>query len=115
MADLFEQIVADYLTGKGYLTKLNVNYRKADGKQTGSDIDVLAFHPTKRKVIVGDCKSWQWGFAGDRVLSSNSQDPRFNQEYFKAIFREGGQKGWLARWKRSLEHESLRIRFTVHG
>ena len=35
MADLFEQIVADYLTEEGYLTKLNVNYRKADGKGPG--------------------------------------------------------------------------------
>ena len=37
MADFFEQVVADYLTEKGYVTKLNVNYRKPDGKQSGSD------------------------------------------------------------------------------
>ena len=71
MADLFEQIVADYLTGKGYLTKLNVNYRKADGKQSGSDIDVLAVHGKDHTVIVGDCKSWQAGFSGDWMLSCN--------------------------------------------
>ena len=43
MADLFEQLVADHLTEEGYLCKMNVNYRKADGKQSGSDIDVLAY------------------------------------------------------------------------
>ena len=68
MAGLFEQIVADYLTWKGYLTKLNVNYRKADGKQSGSDIDVLAVHGMNHTVIVGDCKSWQMGFSGDWMV-----------------------------------------------
>ncbi|MBI4201648.1 MAG: hypothetical protein HY532_00850 [Chloroflexi bacterium] len=86
MANLFEQIVADYLTEKGYLTKLNVNYRKKDGRQTGSDIDVLAFHPITKAVIVGDCKSGNWGFSGDWLLGPSKEVPR-NQGYFKAIFR----------------------------
>ena len=86
MADLFEQIVADYLTEKGYLTKLNVNYRKADGRQSGSDIDVLALNGKDQTVIVGDCKSWQMGFSGDQMLTSNTQSAKQYKGYFKAIF-----------------------------
>ena len=97
MTDLFEQIVADYLTGKGYLTKLNVNYRKADGKQSGSDIDVLAIHGKDHSVIVGDCKSWQAGFSGDWMLSSITQSAKRERGRFKAVF--------IPEWAKGLVHK----------
>ena len=96
MAEFFEQIVADYLTEKGYLTKLNVNYRKADGKQSGSDIDVLALHRKQHSVIVGDCKSWQMGFSGDWMLTSPTKGAERDKGYFKPIFRKEWAEG-LAR------------------
>lgn len=96
MAECFEQIVADYLTEKGYLTKLNVNYRKADGKQSGSDIDVLALHQKQHSVIVGDCKSWQMGFSGDWMLTSDTKGAERDKGYFKPIFQEEWAEG-LAR------------------
>lgn len=103
MAEFFEQIVADYLTGKGYLTKLNVNYRKADGKQSGSDIDVLALHQKQHSVIVGDCKSWQKGFSGDWVwkLNPDAKGAEREKGYFKPIF----QKEWAEGLARKVEEE----------
>jgi hypothetical protein len=86
MADLFEQIVADYLTEKGYLTKLNVKYRKEDDKGSDSDIDVLAVHGRDHTVVVGDCKSWQYGFAGDWMLDPTRQSSERQRGYFKAVF-----------------------------
>ncbi len=95
MADFFEQIVADYLTEKGYVTKLNVNYRKPDGKQSGSDIDVLALHGKDHKVVVGDCKSWQAGFSGDWMLDLDpaSQLGKKERGYFKPVFDKEWAKG----------------------
>lgn len=99
MANLFEQIVADYLTGQGYLTKLNVNYRKADGKQTGSDIDVLAFHPMDRKVIVGDCKGVSWGLWGDWMVTGKDYGADRERRSFKAIFESEWAEGLAAKVK----------------
>ena len=94
MADLFEQLVADYLTEQGYLCKTNVNYRKADGKQSGSDIDVLALRQMPpHDVIVGDCKSWAYGFSGDWVLAGKNTAALANREYFKAIFQQVWEEG----------------------
>lgn len=102
MVDLFEQIVADYLTGKGYLTKLNVNYRKADGKQSGSDIDVLAIHGKDHTVIVGDCKSWQVGFSGDWMLTSKTKSAERDKGYFKAIFISEWAEGLARQVKKEI-------------
>ena len=96
MADLFEQIVSDYLTEKGYLTKLNVNYRRADGWQSGSDIDVLALHKLDYNVVVGECKSWQGGISGDKMLDPNAKGAEQEKGYFKAIFDPEWEEG-LAR------------------
>ena len=93
MADLFEQIVADYLTERGYLTKLNVNYRKYDGKGSGSDIDVLALHQKSHKVIVGECKSWQSGINFDWMITSETKGAKDTQDYFKPIFQDDWAKG----------------------
>ena len=93
MAEFFEQIVADYLTEKGYVTKLNVNYRKADGKQSGSDIDVLALHQKQHSVIVGDCKSWQAGFSGDWMLNHNTPAAERQRGYFKPVFQAEWAEG----------------------
>ena len=101
MAEFFEQIVADYLTEKGYLTKLNVNYRKADGRQSGSDIDVLALHQKQHSVIVGDCKSWQMGFSGDWMLTSTTKGAERDKGYFKPIF----QKEWAEGLARKVEEQ----------
>lgn len=98
MADLFEQLVADYLTEKGYLCMLNVPYRKADGKQSASDIDVLA---RNRKppfdVIVADCKSWADGFWGDWLVDDKSKSGVSQRQYFKALFEEQWQVGLLSK------------------
>ena len=108
MAEFFEQIVADYLTEKGYLTKLNVNYRKADGKQSGSDIDVLALHQKQHSVIVGDCKSWQVGFSGDWILTSPSKAVDRERGYFKPVF----QAEWAEGLARKVEEQLGTREFT---
>ena len=105
MADLFEQLVADYLTEEGYLTRLNVNYRKADGKQSGSYIDVLALHRKDHRVIVGDCKSWQDGFWADWMLGkledNNSSEQR-QRDRFKAIFDPRWAEGLATKVEKEL-------------
>ncbi|MCH7705552.1 MAG: hypothetical protein IIB33_00700 [Chloroflexi bacterium] len=93
MAEFFEQLVADYLTGKGYITKLNVNYRKADGKGSGSDIDVLALHGQTHEVIVGDCKAWQGGVWGDWMLDRTVTSTEWQRNHFKAIFKPEWAEG----------------------
>lgn len=54
--DVLEQIVEDYLQFKGYFTAHNARFRPAsehpmfDRRQDSvrSDVDVVAFHPTKQ-------------------------------------------------------------------
>jgi len=93
MADLFEQLVADYLTEDGYMTRLNVNYRKADGKQSGSDIDVLALHRRDHNVIVGDCKSWQDGFWADWMPTTIRPARCAREGTSRPYFKTFGPKG----------------------
>ena len=95
MPDLFEQLVGDYLTAKGYLCRYNVNYRKLDNRQSGSDIDVLAvLQRPPHDVIVGDCKSWVDGvwpdwMAAQPIIASKARA----RSYFKAIFEDQWTKG----------------------
>ena len=94
MADLFEQLIADYLTDDGYLCELNVNYRKADGKGSYSDIDVLALRKRPpHDVIVADCKSWGAGLWGDWLLDDESKSGVAERTYFKAIFQSEWAEG----------------------
>ena len=108
MANLFEQIVADYLTGAGYLTKLNVNYRKEDGGQTGSDIDVLAFHPTTKKVVVGECQAGAEGFSGNWLVRRDIKSPERIRGFFKPIF----QREWATGLADKVEDEFGTRKFT---
>ena len=104
MADLFEQLVSDYLTEEGYLTRLSVNYRKADGKQTGSDIDVLArrMRPP-HDIIVGDCKSWQEGFWADWMLTGDRGGRDRQRDRFKAIFIPEWEQGLAMKVEKEFE------------
>ena len=109
MPDLFEQLVGDYLTAKGYLCKFNVNYRKADGRQSGSDIDVLAKRLKRpHDVVVGDCKSWVDGVWTDWTAAGLTKSAKDQQYYFKAIF--DGQ--WSEGLKRKVQEECGTSRFT---
>ena len=95
MPDLFEQLVGDYLTGKGYLCNFNVSYRKADGRGAGSDIDVLAMRqPPPHDVIVGECKSWEVGVRGQRMVDNPAHTDR---RYFKPLFEEEWADGLAAK------------------
>ena len=70
--DILEQLVDDYLQGKGYFTCHNVkflprkNHPQANPKKDSnhSDIDVIGFNPLEKgpdRVWVVSCKSWQQG------------------------------------------------------
>ena len=76
--DILEQITEDYLRELGYFTQHNILYRPKDFKQTPSDIDIMAIHPTKKgidKVIVVSCKSWQSGLNVPAILGNLTNNP----------------------------------------
>ena len=110
MPDLFEQLVGDYLTAKGYVCKFNVNYRKADGKQSGSDIDVLAIRQKRpHDIIVGDCKSWVAGVWPDWMTTEPIKAAKAkDRSYFKAIF----EKQWTEGLERKVLDECGTNRFS---
>ena len=114
MPDLFEQLVGDYLTEKGYLCKFNVNYRKIDGKQTGSDIDVLAKRQkAPHDVIVGDCKSWVGGFWGDWLLKEPPTTSSLRERgRFKALFQKEWAEGLAAKVK--TEFGTEKFTYTIY-
>ena len=114
MPDLFEQLVGDYLTEKGYLCKFNVNYRKADNKQTGSDIDVLARRQKRpHKILVGDCKSWGEGLWGDWMLQEPPKPAILRQQdRFKPLFRQEWADGLAAKIK--TEFGTERFIYTIY-
>ena len=114
MPDLFEQLVGDYLTEKGYLCKFNVNYRKADRKQTGSDIDVLAKRQKPpHDIIVGDCKSWGEGLWGDWMLKEPpKKDILRERDRFKPLFRKEWRDGLAEKIK--AEFGTERFTYTIY-
>jgi hypothetical protein len=78
--DVLEQIVDDYLQWKGYFTIHNVRFRpsadhvdyRRSADAVRSDVDVVGYNPNERgvdRVWVVSCKSWQTGFAADRILA----------------------------------------------
>lgn len=71
--DILEQLVEEYFTHRRYFVRHNIKFlpRKdhpdfvSNQDSNHSDIDVLAYHPTKKgadKVMAVSCKSWQVGF-----------------------------------------------------
>ena len=114
MPDLFEQLVGDYLAEDGYLCKFNVNYRKADNKQTGSDIDVLARRQKRpHKILVGDCKSWGEGLWGDWMLQEPPKPAILRQQdRFKPLFRQEWADGLAAKIK--TEFGTERFIYTIY-
>ena len=97
--DILEQVVEDYFRSQGYFTMHNISYRPVDFKQTPSDIDVMAVHPTrkgKNRVVVISCKSWQEGLNIPRVLKDLIAHPDkvIQGKSREKIFREIAMKEW---------------------
>jgi hypothetical protein len=84
--DILEQIVEEYLTHEGYFVQHNIKFKPDPGygeeydpkkDSVPRDIDVLAIHPNRsghEKVMAVNVKSWQSGFAVDRVIIEIERD-----------------------------------------
>lgn len=103
--DVLEQIVEDYLQFKGHFTVHNVRFRPAsehplfDRRQDSvrSDVDVVAFHPTKRgldRVVVVSCKAWQDGFDATAKLAELRGEKKNPKRATEKHFREL----WIPKW-----------------
>jgi hypothetical protein len=123
--DVLEQIVDDYLQLEGYFTTHNVRFRPGrdqDGytaqyDSVSSDVDVVAYHPTRRgrhRVVVVSCKAWQTGFPADRILAQlrgaapNPKRPRW------LSFRELWNPKWAIAFIREIERRTGTNRFTYY-
>ena len=103
--DILEQIVEDWLIGRGYFVQHNLKFlprkdhpdyvRHEDSNH--SDIDVIGFHPRLEgdgKVQVVSCKSWQSGFHPSSELDAiENNKTRRGRKAWKA-FRELTAPKW---------------------
>jgi hypothetical protein len=97
--DILEQITEDYLREDGYFTQHNISYRPKNFKQTPSDIDIMAVHPTRKgvdKVVVVSCKSWQSGLSIPALLRDLTDNPtkRIQGKSRIKLFREIADRAW---------------------
>ena len=118
--DILEQIVEEYLIGKGYFVQHNLKFRPrkdhpdfvTDKDSNHSDIDVIGFNPKlndPEKIMAVSCKSWQSGFnpraeleaiLGDKTLRGRKAwrsfreicDPKWSDAYLSAIEDATGSK-----------------------
>jgi len=121
--DVLEQVVDDYLQWRGYFTIHNVRFRPStdhagyNGRQDSvrSDVDVVGYNPNKRgndRVWVVSCKSWQSGFAADRLLAQlhgTARNPL--RERWKNL-----RELWVPKWSEAfvseIERRTGTTRFT---
>ena len=82
--DILEQIVEEYLLHLGYFVRHNIKFLPTTSHtdyiknqhSNHSDIDVLAYHPSKKgheRVFAVSCKSWQGGFNPTSELKNIEQ------------------------------------------
>jgi hypothetical protein len=120
--DVLEQIVDDYLQWRGYFTIHNVGFRPASdhpdhdrrADSVRSDVDVVGFNPTQRgndRVWVVSCKSWQTGFAADRLLAQlqgRARNPKRERWKLREL--------WVPKWSQAfiaeIERRTGTRRFT---
>ena len=121
--DILEQIVEEYLTHQGYFVRHNVKFKPApgdDGFETHlhsnhSDIDVLAYHPTKTgsdKVLAVSCKSWQGGFNPKTILHAISHQKKIGGRLAHLSFRELTIPIWSEAFRRTVRTETGQDQFT---
>ncbi len=121
--DILEQIVEEYCLHNGYFVRNNIKYKPnmehkdtESGKDSNySDIDILAYNPTKtgyNKVWVISCKSWQKGFSPKSEIS-NIENKKIisGRERWKA-FRELVVDKWAKAFTEKIFEETGQSRFT---
>lgn len=97
--DILEQIVEEYLAHEGYFVRHNIKFRPnpcdlgfvTNLHSNHSDIDVLAYHPTRTgpdKVLAVSCKSWQRGFDPRAVLAAIADSKKLGGKSARLRFRE---------------------------
>ncbi len=117
--DILEQVVEDYYNLLGYFTCHNIKFSpakddpdyKAQVNCVASDIDILAYNPTRtgfEKTLVISCKSWQGGFnptsflkqftAADLNHLENAKIPEKRRKPAWKFFRELV----IPKWSRAL-------------
>lgn len=131
--DILEQLVEDWLVSEeGWFVKHNVKYRPSfehpdyDSKKDSvhSDIDIIAYCPTKRgssRVAVVTCKSWQAGFKVEKWLDHLENEAEYNKpsaefqkrEKWKS-FRELVSEKWLEAFLTKLKNETGQLSFTYY-
>ncbi len=121
--DVLEQIVDDYLMHKGYFTRHNVRFKPAkthadyssSADSVGSDIDVIAIHPSRddiKRVLVLSCKAWQGGFdAAAKVAEIEGGKIVSGREAWKG-FRELHSPKWSEAFVREIETVTGQRTFT---
>lgn len=122
--DVLEQIVDDYLQFNGYFTTHNVRFKPdpthpdfdADQDRVPSDVDVVAFHPTKSgldQVVVVSCKAWQDGFnAGRKLAELRGTRPSPKGRATWRHFRELWKPKWSEAFLQAIQNLTGRSTFT---
>ncbi|MFA9200848.1 MAG: hypothetical protein ACEQR8_06615 [Cypionkella sp.] len=121
--DILEQVVEEYLTHLGYFVQHNVKFLPrrdhpdfiSNQDSNHSDIDVLAYHPTKLgadKVIAVSCKSWQQGFNPSSELAAILGDKVVRGRKAWKSFRELTQPKWSEAYIKAIEQATGSTSFT---
>jgi hypothetical protein len=113
--DVLEQIVDDYLQMQGYFTTHNVRFNPpkdehyvTSNDSVPSDIDVVGLNPLRTgtdRVMVVSCKSWQSGFAAQRILAQLRGEAKNPRRRTELHFREL----WMPRWAAGFRHKIQEI------
>jgi hypothetical protein len=115
--DILEQIVEEYCLHNGYFVRHNIKFRPrhdhveavTNKDSNHSDIDILAYNPTKsgaERVLAISCKSWQAGFSPGREIKYIEENRViYGRERWKA-FRELAVSKWSEAFKDKIFEET---------
>lgn len=103
--DILEQLVEEFLIHKGYFVRHNVKFLPrrdhpdfiSNQDSNHSDIDVIGYNPKLKgaeRVWVVSCKSWQGGFAPEKVLRSIREERKLSGRDAWKSFREMVMPKW---------------------
>lgn len=121
--DILEQIVEEYLLHLGYFVRHNIKFLPEpdhpeyvqNQHSNHSDIDVLAFHPTKtgpERVVAVSCKSWQGGFNPSAELRNIEGERVVRGRVAWKSFRELVKPIWSQAFTSKIQAETGQSEFT---
>lgn len=121
--DILEQIVAEYLSHRGYFVRHNIKFRPdkahpdfvSNADSNHSDIDVMGYHPKLSgadQVVTVSCKSWQSGFRPKAMIAAIEQGRKVGGKDARKHFRELTLPKWSQAFRATVERETGRAEFT---